>query len=97
MWTVVLHSADFVNKNLVFMADAREIRPGSRLFFSWNEFEPIFCAENNMDGVQDQSVRQCFFPPWHNILLTLGNICFAPEGARGHFGCQPTAAPWANV
>jgi hypothetical protein len=60
-----------VNKNLVFMADAREIRPGSRLFFSWNEFEPIFCAENDMDGVQDQSVRQCFFPPWHNILLTL--------------------------
>jgi hypothetical protein len=78
---VVLHAADLVNKNPLFMADAGEISPCSGLLLFWNEFEAVFCAEDDVNRVQNQSVRQLFFPQWRNILLTSTLICVAPEGA----------------
>lgn len=55
---VVFHPSGLVHKYLLLMANAGQIRPGSRLLFFTNDFEPVFCAEDDVNRVQDQSVRQ---------------------------------------
>ena len=85
---VILHAADLVDVYLLLMADCRKIRPRSRLFFFGNQFESVFCAENNVDGILNERVSQ-----WSYLRTEYStevvNSCVAPEGALTFFNPYP--------
>ena len=85
---VVLHPADLVYEYFLLMADPCEICPRSRLFFFGNQFESVFCAENNVDEILNKRVSQWTYL-WTEYSTEVVNSCVAPEGALTFFNPYP--------
>lgn len=75
---VVLHPADLVHEYVLLMANAREIRPRSRLFFFRNQFASVFGAEDNVDEILNERVSQWgLFPRMEYFTEAANLLCRA--------------------
>jgi hypothetical protein len=55
---VVFHAANGMDKDVLVLANASGVRPQAFLHLCWDDFPPLFCAENDVHDILEIGMRQ---------------------------------------
>jgi len=55
---MVFHAADGMDVDLLVLANASGVRSQAFLHFPWDDFPPLFCAEDDVHDILEIGVRQ---------------------------------------
>src|SRR5215472_11150784 len=95
---VVFHTADRMGINFFLFADTCQESPQAGFRPGWNEFLPVFSAEDNMKQVLHVRVRHCVAPP--GVHCICGGKLLPRRWRSDFIYSYPRlrcAAPWAKL